>query len=87
MKTRQQALDEGCTIDDSAAGRPWAYKGPRFATTSAFPILTDLEERMLELLQGLHDERSYCFIPNDREGLYRFDEKLQETLELVKGRY
>lgn len=55
MKTIEQAQAQGYTIDSSAAGRPWAYKGPRFNTTDAFPVHTDLEAEMLALLRRLDD--------------------------------
>lgn len=53
MKTRAEALAMGMKIDDSSAGRPWAYKGPRFSPTLAFPIHTDLETALMERLENL----------------------------------
>ena len=56
MKTRAEALAKGMTIDDSACGRPWAYKGARFNPTEAFEIHTDLEVELMEQVQNLTQE-------------------------------
>lgn len=53
MKTRAEALAMGMTIDDTAAGRPLAYKGPRFSPIAAFEIHTDLEAELMEKLSRL----------------------------------
>jgi hypothetical protein len=63
MKTIAQAEAEGYTIDHSASGRPWAYKGPRFNCTSSFPVLTELE---VELLAALRQIAESC--PTSEEG-------------------
>ena len=50
MITITQAKEQGFTIDDCAPGRPFAYKGPRFAATSGAVCYTELEEKMLRAL-------------------------------------
>jgi hypothetical protein len=45
-----EAEAQGYTIDNSAAGRPWAYKGPRFNPTSACECYTELETELMALI-------------------------------------
>jgi len=42
--------------------------------------LRDREKVLVDLLTGIKKNRSKCFIPNDIEGLYGFDERLDAAL-------
>jgi hypothetical protein len=44
------AQAQGYTIDNSAAGRPWAYKGPRFNPTASCECYTELETQLMTLV-------------------------------------
>lgn len=51
MRHIRDAVKDGFIIDDSAAGRPWAYKGPRFQSTESFPCHTELETELFDVLK------------------------------------
>lgn len=53
MKTQAEAEALGFTIDGSGIKRPVAYKGPRFNPTAFEPVLTELEEELLEALETI----------------------------------
>jgi hypothetical protein len=53
MLTVKEAEAQGFTVNRQAAGRPIGYKGRVFAPTAVVPILTELEERLLQFLGGL----------------------------------
>ena len=55
IRTQGQAKAEGYTIDESAAGRPIGYKGPRFNPTDWCDCYTSLEARLLTALRDLDD--------------------------------
>lgn len=50
----KDAEAQGFTIDHVAAGRPWAYKGPRFAATEACECYTELETEMMAQVEYLN---------------------------------
>lgn len=45
-----EAEAQGYTVDNSAAGRPWAYKGPRFQPTASCECYTELESQLMTLV-------------------------------------
>ena len=45
-----EAKAQGYIIDESAAGRPWAYKGPRFNPTATAECYTELETKLMALI-------------------------------------
>lgn len=47
------AREQGYTIDDCAAGRPVAYKGPRFAPTAIMLCYTELESDLIYALDRM----------------------------------
>lgn len=51
MKSIKQARAAGFVIDESAAGRPYAYKGPRFQPTEGGPVQTEYETELMHLLE------------------------------------
>lgn len=51
MISRKEANEQGFIVDNSAPGRPLAYKGPRFAMTASEWCYTELEEKMLLALE------------------------------------
>lgn len=53
MLTRSEAEKQGFTIDDTAAGRPVGYKGPRFEPNEMVYIYTELEEQLVDIVQNL----------------------------------
>lgn len=65
MLTRAQAVAQGFTIDNSASGRPVAYKGPRFRPTEWHWMLTDHETTLMEILEdGLRLFSSHHLLAN-----------------------
>lgn len=62
---RQSAISRGFTIDDHAAGRPLAYKGPRFAPTETVRCYTAAEEKLLALL---HEVKVFAALPEALRG-------------------
>lgn len=52
----QEATEQGFTIDHSAAGRPWAYKGARFSPGEACECYTELETELMATIEDLRKE-------------------------------
>lgn len=46
----------------------------------AAPLLKEQNEQLRALVQGILDERDHCFIPNDRPGTSRWDERARKAL-------
>ena len=55
MRSIELAKADGLMIDYTSAGRPYAYRGPRFAPDHGEEVLTELEATLLKLIGSLSD--------------------------------
>lgn len=53
MLTHDEAIAAGFAVDMSAAGRPIAYRGPRFAPTAVEAVYTQHEEELRRTLEAI----------------------------------
>lgn len=49
-----EAEKQGFTIDNHAAGRPFAYKGERFAPTESHECFTELESELIRRTEHIY---------------------------------
>ena len=76
----------GICVED-ANGRQIGYLSNRpgqeehAALLVAAPTLQEQNKELRALVQGIVDERSHCFIPNDRQGTWQWDKQARKALE------
>lgn len=76
---KQEALANGFTVDSSCY--PWiAYTGPRFAPTKHYPIRTDLEEQLFNVLTDAEQHLEYCGWGDSWERECAYDSKLPDRV-------